>query len=180
MSAYRDCDRVPPSADLQTHHIEGYAAAVFDRGDPESSHFDVPLISHIVGNLWMGGCIDGVRLDNDFKHVVSLYPWEKYTLNPETTDRVEFRLYDGAGIPEEHTLGSVVRYALQCVQQGKTLIHCQAGLNRSGLISALVLIKGGLGPEDAIRLLREKRHALVLCNKAFEEYLLEQTPPAAA
>jgi hypothetical protein len=109
--------------DFQTYHIQGYAAAVYDEGSPESSHFDVPLISHIEGNLWMGGCINGVRLDDDFKHVVSLYPWEQYALGPNTK-RIEFRLYDGAEIPDERTLGSVVRYTNRCLEDGKTLVHC--------------------------------------------------------
>ena len=164
--------------DFQTYHIQGYAAAVYDEGSPESSHFDVPLISHIEGNLWMGGCIDGVRLDDDFQHVVSLYPWEKYALG-SNTDRAEFRLYDGAEIPDERTLGQVVRYTNRCLEDGKTLVHCQAGLNRSGLISALSLIERGWSPGHAIQLLRAQRHDLVLCNKAFEEYLRKQTPAAA-
>ena len=41
-------------ADFHAHHIEGYAAAVYDQENPEGSHFDVPLISHIEGNLWIG------------------------------------------------------------------------------------------------------------------------------
>jgi len=164
--------------DLHSHHIEGYANAVFDRGNPESSHFDVPLISHIEGNLWMGGCSDGVRLPDDFQHVVSLYPWEKYALGPKT-HRIEFRLYDGAEIPDERLLGVAMRYVNHCLEDGKTLVHCQAGLNRSGLISALSLIERGWSPGHAIQLLRAKRHDLVLCNKAFEEYLLQQDPAAA-
>lgn len=164
--------------DLHSHHIEGYANAALRPGHEEEAHFSVPLISHIEGNLWMGGTIDGVRLPDDFKHVISLYPWEKYALGPNT-DRVEYRLYDGAEIPDERTLGSVVRYVNRCLEDGKTLVACQAGLNRSGLISALSLIERGWRPGHAIQLLRAQRHDLVLCNKAFEEYLRKQ-PPAAA
>lgn len=157
--------------DFNSHHIEGYAAAALGTGPMEDAHFSVPLVSHIEGNLWMGGCIGGVRLDDSFKHVVSLYPWEQYKLG-RNTDLVEFRLYDGAEIPPERTLEGVVRYTNHCLEDGKTLVHCQAGLNRSGLISALSLIERGWTPPDAIALLRQNRHKLVLCNKAFEEYLL--------
>lgn len=167
-----------PKADVHSHHIEGYANAALRYGHEEEAHFSVPLISHIEGNLWMGGCINGVRLDDDFKHVVSLYPWEQYALGP-STDRVEFRLYDGAEIPDERTLGGAVRYVNHCLEDGKTLVHCQAGLNRSGLISALSLIERGWSPGHAIQLLRAKRHDLVLCNKAFEKYLRKQTQAAA-
>lgn len=170
--------RTDARTDLHSHHIEGYANAALRPGHEEDAHFSVPLISHIEGNLWMGGCTDGVRLDDDFKHVVSLYPWEQYALGPNT-DLVEFRLYDGAEVPDERLLGKASRYTTRCLEDGKTLVHCQAGLNRSGLISALSLIERGWSPGHAIQLLRAQRHDLVLCNKAFEEYLLEQTPAAA-
>jgi protein-tyrosine phosphatase len=53
-------------------------------------------------------------------------------------------------------------------------VHCQAGLNRSGLVTALALILNGMSPERAIGLLRQKRTPLVLCNGAFEAWLLGQ------
>lgn len=164
--------------DVHSHHIEGYANVVFDQGDPESSHFEVPLISHIEGNLWMGGCIDGVRLDDDFAHVVSLYKWERYKTGPHTT-LFEVEMYDGAEVPPSDQLNEIATLVNGRLEDGKTLVHCQAGLNRSGLISALSLIERGWGPGHAIQLLRAQRHDLVLCNKAFEAYLLEQTPEAA-
>lgn len=51
------------------------------------------------------------------------------------------------------------------------LIHCQAGLNRSGLLAARTLMKRGHTADEAIALLREKRSPLVLCNDAFENWL---------
>jgi protein-tyrosine phosphatase len=60
------------------------------------------------------------------------------------------------------------------LRQGHTvLVHCQAGLNRSNLIAALALMRlTGCDAAAAIALLREKRSPLVLCNEAFEQYLL--------
>jgi protein-tyrosine phosphatase len=55
------------------------------------------------------------------------------------------------------------------------VVHCQAGLNRSGLIAALVLMdSGAYGADGAIELLRAKRSEAVLCNQKFVEYLLSQ------
>lgn len=54
---------------------------------------------------------------------------------------------------------------------GPTLVHCQAGLNRSGLVTALALILDGMTPGEAIALLREKRCAAVLCNAAFDGFV---------
>lgn len=169
----RQQDAREQKADWQNHHIEGYARAAMERG--QDGRFSAPLISHIKDNLWVGGCINGVTLPDDFKHVVSLYKWERYKLGPDTT-RAEFTMYDSADMENDEQLHKIADYANECLKDGKTLIHCQAGLNRSNLISALALIKQGFLPEDAIKLLREKRSPVVLCNEAFENWLLTQRP----
>jgi hypothetical protein len=134
-------------------------------------HFSAPLISHIEGNLYVGGCINGVRLDDDFAHVVSLYKWERYELGPNTT-RHEYEMYDASDVPDADLLGAIADDVNRYRSEGKTLVHCQAGLNRSNLVTALALIRGGMAPADAIALLREKRSPVVLCNAAFESWLL--------
>jgi protein-tyrosine phosphatase len=161
------------NADWENHHIEGYARAAMEAG--EDGHFKAPLFSHIEDNLYVGGCIDGVRLPDDFQTVVSLYQWERYALGPNT-ERVEVEMYDAGEIPDEsqlHELADTVNAALD--RGGKVLVHCQAGLNRSNLVTALALIKRGRTPEQAIALLREKRSPVVLCNRAFSRWLVQQS-----
>lgn len=58
-----------------------------------------------------------------------------------------------------------------CRKDGPTLVHCQAGLNRSGLVAARALTLDGMNAADAIALLREKRSPAVLCNRSFESWL---------
>lgn len=157
-------------ADWQNHHIEGYAIAAMEAG--KNGHYSAPLISHIEDNLYVGGCINGVRLDDDFQSVISLYKWERYTLGPDT-ERHEVTMYDSSEtLPAEqlHEIADAVVEALD--RGGKVLVHCQAGLNRSNLIAALALIKRGRSAEDAIELLRDRRSPVVLCNEAFEAWLL--------
>jgi hypothetical protein len=156
-------------ADLASHHIEGYARAAYEAGKP--AHFNVPLVSHIVGNLYVGGCIHGGRLDDDFRHVVSLYKWERYNLGSSTT-RVEVEMYDAGEMPEIDQLHELADQVNTFLADGKTLVHCQAGLNRSNLVAALALIKQGRAPADAIALLRSRRSPVVLCNETFEAWLL--------
>lgn len=157
-------------ADWQNHHIEGYARAAIEAG--KDGAFSAPLISHIEDNLYVGGCINGVRLDDDWQTVVSLYKWERYALGPNT-QRYEVTMYDAGEVPDIeqlHQLADTVVAAL--LVGGKVLVHCQAGLNRSNLVAALALIKLGRTPSEAIGLLREKRSPVVLCNQAFEQWLL--------
>lgn len=164
-------------ADLDSHHIEGFAHAALVAG--RNGQFKVPLISQIDGNLWMGGCEDGVRLDDDFDLVVSLYPWKRYTLGPDTR-RIEARLYDRGELPDMDqvwALATSINDALAASQ--RVLVHCQAGLNRSGLVSALALVLAGREPAEAVALLRERRHVVVLCNQTFESFVLGLALPAA-
>ena len=149
--------------DLTSHHIEGISL----HGDVPSG---IPLFSHIEGNLWMGGC--PVRsVPEEFKYILSLYPWEPYTL-AEFQIRTEARLQDVLTIPDEEQLYTLARCVNAYKRQGVTLVHCQAGLNRSGVISALALIEEGMKAVDAISLLRTKRSPAVLCNQTFEKWLL--------
>lgn len=159
-------------ADWQSHHIEGYARAAIEAG--EDGHFAAPLISHIEGNLYVGGCRDGVRLDDDWQTVVSLYKWERYAIGPQT-ERVEVTMYDAGEVPDPEQLHELADGVVAALSRGgKVLVHCQAGLNRSNLVAALALIKLGRTPADAIALLRERRSSVVLCNRAFFRWLLTQ------
>ena len=53
----------------------------------------------------------------------------------------------------------------------RVLIRCQAGMNRSSLVTALVLMKDGLSADEAIALIRTQRSEYCLRNQHFIEYL---------
>lgn len=80
-------------------------------------------------------------------------------------------MYDSLdqGFEQVDALASKVVKLLAAQEQ--VLVHCQAGLNRSGLLAAVTLVKMGKQPSDAIDLLRAQRSPLVLCNEAFENYV---------
>lgn len=154
--------------EFSQHRIYGFVPHAQLRGmDPK---LDVALISHVDGNLWQGGCMDRVELPAGFKHVFSLYPWEQYTL-PEGCERVEVKMYDSLD-QDTDQVSDLADQIIEALKDGPTLVHCQAGLNRSGLLAATVLVKQGHTPEDAIALLRKSRCNLVLCNESFEDHIL--------
>jgi protein-tyrosine phosphatase len=53
----------------------------------------------------------------------------------------------------------------------RVLVRCRAGMNRSGLVVAEVLIRSGFAPEDAIATIRRRRSPSALNNESFVAYL---------
>lgn len=159
------------SADLESQPITGYL--------PDGRYIDMPLISHITDNLYVGGCINNVDLGNFFTHVFSLYKWERYGLDDDTI-LVEYTMYDDPGKIEVkddnenyYDISEVAEQVVEALDAGgNVLVHCQAGINRSNLTAALTLMKWkDLTAADAIDMLREKRGPLVLANPGFEKHL---------
>jgi len=132
--------------------------------------FDVPFISKIADNLWQGGCRNGLILPKFFNHLISLYPWEQYKVKHELFSLMSVMMLDSSEQPFEQ-VDVIAAWANLCRKTGPVLVHCQAGLNRSSLITARALMLDGSSADEAIALLREKRTPACLCNSTFEEWL---------
>lgn len=141
--------------------------------------FDVPFISQIEGNLWQGGCETGLILPHFFKHVISLYPWEAYKVNHNLRSQLSVVMYDSEEQGYEQ-VDAIAAWVNNCVADGPTLVHCQAGLNRSSLVAARSLMLREDDPQmgvyrmtadEAIAALRKNRSPACLCNPAFEAHL---------
>jgi protein-tyrosine phosphatase len=132
--------------------------------------FDVPFISEIAPGLWQGGCTNGLVLPDHIRHLVSLYPWESYTVMHELDSAVAVRMHDSTeqALEQVPVLGAWVN---ACRKSGPVLVQCQAGLNRSSLVTAMALMLSGITADAAIALIREKRSPACLCNPMFEEWL---------
>ena len=132
--------------------------------------FDVPFISEIAPNLWQGGCQNGLVLPPFMKHLVSLYPWEAYEIRHKIHSGLAILMYDS--IDQEFSqVDAIAAWVNACRADGPTLVHCQAGLNRSSLVAARALMMEGMTADEAIKLLREKRSSACLCNPSFERWL---------
>lgn len=134
--------------------------------------FDVPFISRITDDLWTGGCESGLVLPKHIEHVVSLYPWESYEVRHEVRSFLTVRMYDDLAGPALGEIDAIAAWVNACRSTGVTLVHCQAGLNRSALIAARALMLDGRSAAEAIALLRDQRSPAVLCNPSFERFLL--------
>jgi protein-tyrosine phosphatase len=139
--------------------------------------FDVPFMSEVAENLWQGGCTDGLVLPKYIKHLVSLYPWEAYSVEHELETYMAVRMYDSLDQATDQIL-DIARWINSCRKTGPVLVHCQAGLNRSSLVAGTALVMNGeVTGRQAVKLLREKRSPACLCNQAFEDWLAGQKKP---
>lgn len=158
----------PTAFDIRFNPVTRRMSGTARHGD---TPFDVPFITNVAPNLWVGGCESGLVLPEEINHVVSLYPWESYTVRHELSSYMFVRQYDSDEGPDEAQLVTLARWVNQCRRTGPTLVHCQAGLNRSSRLAALALMDEGLTAAEAVNLLREKRSPAVLCNKSFLRWL---------
>lgn len=136
-------------------------------------HFSVPFISEVHYNLWNGGCEEGLVLPKSIKHLISLYQWEKYTVNHDLDSSLTVKMYDSLDGPADEQIIALARWVNVCREMGPVLVHCQAGLNRSGMVVATAMMLAGLTAEEAIGRLRDKRSKACLCNPVFEKWLLD-------
>ena len=113
-----------------------------------------------------------VRLPRNIVHLVSLCPWESYDVGHTLDSRLEVRMYDSVDdVPDLDQVVQIAKWVNACREQGPTLVHCQAGLNRSGLVAATALVLDGFTAAEAVATLRASRSPAVLCNPAFLEML---------
>lgn len=150
------------------------------------SETELPLYSEILPNLWQGGTAEENWVNQatplptledpkSFDTVVTLTT----VANPMGYHVKELRFgFPDAELFDEHNMSieQVADWTYQEWKSGnKVLIRCQAGINRSGLIMALVLMREGLSAIQAIDLIRQKRSEFALNNIHFEAYLINRT-----
>jgi protein-tyrosine phosphatase len=163
MTDDNDPTRIPLEFDPLAQHLTGYTGH-------KNLYIDVPFISHIQGNLYQGGCAPGMILPPNIVNVVSLYPWERYTVEHQLHSFLEVRMHDSLTQDLEQ-VDTIAGWVNARLDDGPTLVHCQAGINRSSLVTARALMLQGMPASDAIDLLRERRSPACLCNSTFEEWL---------
>lgn len=142
---------------------------IYSKYSKKSEEFG-PDNSHISGNIWMGAVPLDVS-DPGFDFIVSTYTKMDFFTHPHQLC-IKINMEDDDYLPPLKRLEHIVDIAHDFASKGKTLIHCHAGLNRSGLVTALVLIRQGMTPAEAIKLIRHRRWHQALNNETFVRHIM--------
>jgi protein-tyrosine phosphatase len=149
------------------------------------SYQPTSLYSEIAPNLFMGGTADEdvihqavaynkARTDLPFDAIITMYAWA----NPADWRVQEFRygIYDSAIADIDlDRLKQAVEFGYNRWLSGdRVLVRCQAGLNRSGLVTALIMMSTGLDAETAIEQIRKNRADIALFNNNYVEWLMSE------
>lgn len=138
----------------------------------------------ILPGLWQGGTEDHevVGCHPPAAHYASIQPFDLVVTlyadalpAPWGVEEARYGFPDSSLSPSSiERVVALARHAHARWRQGaRVLVRCQAGVNRSGLVMALVLMHEGLTAAEAIRLIRLRRSPVALSNRAFERWLLE-------
>ena len=86
---------------------------------------DVPYITHIVDNLYVGGTDStGLVMPEVIKHEISLYKWGNYLGGQNVEDRLIVTMYDDENGVDQDQVFEIANWALSRIRRGPTLIRC--------------------------------------------------------
>jgi len=133
------------------------------------------------GELWMGGYPHGDDLEG-FHCVVSMVGEAEWFRAPKVPAYIRLPMDDRDEEFHEnprlvHEVRALARSVARMLGEGKVvLIHCGAGLNRSGVATARVLMELGMSADMAINVVRTRRlpPGNALFNRGFVRWLLEE------
>jgi protein-tyrosine phosphatase len=140
----------------------------------------LPAVSQITPRLWQGkrpkSYVDWNLVVSCEEHLARK-PMESYS---GVVIHVPMRDEDDFVIPTRAIGVAALAAEAMMREGGKVLVHCSGGLNRSSLVTMVILTAGlGMQPRDALALLRVQRDDFCLCNRAFERHALGEPLPTA-
>jgi protein-tyrosine phosphatase len=129
----------------------------------------IPLMTEVIPGLWVGGAA-GTVLPENISDVVSLTGTLGYKIGHHLSSVLVTAWEDDQEQPLDQ-LDAIAAWVNSCA--GPVLVHCGAGLNRSGVVAARALMLGGMTADEAITCIRTARHQSCLSNSHFEGWLHE-------
>jgi Dual specificity phosphatase, catalytic domain len=128
----------------------------------------------VIGDHLILGAQPADTMPPDVDVIANVDSFRFYDL-PDTVLYLHFAYRDTDAIPDSTELHSCASFLNELRAAVKTVfIHCRLGLNRSALLTGLVLLDEGYKPKDAIDLMRRLRGPYVLENATSERYLLSE------
>lgn len=134
----------------------------------------------IAPGLFLGGhyCQEGpgscFPLDN-FDMIVSLHQSSQYRRYMPTNAAwvLDIRIPDAVLDPRSHEAieNAAADVAAAHLRGKRVLVRCRAGINRSAMVMARVLMLMGASADEAIEIIRAKRSEHCLFNESFVAYL---------
>lgn len=149
--------------------------------DAAGRHPQVPTApwSQVAPRLWIGSSLAAQPAPEEFDSVLTCHRGGAWV--PAGISERQFDFPDELGRASAHTaqwaLETMVEeavswaYSQWAVQRKELLIRCHTGLNRSGLLAALLLIRDGEDAEQAIARIWEYRSPYALCHPGYLELL---------
>jgi len=133
--------------------------------------------TQIEGNLWIGA-FPQPWVRRQFDYIVSVVDAKFF---PEKPGQIHVCMpFEDSPDVKPVYFHAIADLAHRFVQDRPTLVHCQHGYNRSGVIVALTLLRMGWEPERAVNHIREKRGASALSNYHFRNWILSSALRALA
>ncbi len=124
------------------------------------------------GELWQGG--SPTKIGKQWDVLVGL----EHAPTRQISSRLKFEgihiwhPIDDMFVPDGHAIRSIASLVADRVEIGdRVLVHCTAGLNRSGIVSARAMMWLGYSAKESIDLLRKRRSKQALCNSNFVRWL---------
>ena len=144
---------------------------------------DPPTYSQISDTLWQGGTDDEDSTLHGCRRLATLNDPRPFDVVVSLcahslpvgwlVKEMRYAFPDGSLEPEIYReVERIAEWAYTEWKGGKrVLIRCQAGMNRSSLVTALVLMRDGVSTIDTVALIRKQRSPHVFSNKEFLKYI---------
>lgn len=142
------------------------APGLYVGGTADADTVDVPRDA--IRKMHAFDIIDSAEITpKEFDAVVTMYAWARPV--DWGVEELRWGIMDSptAGVDLEALRETVVWAHRRWRAGKKVLVRCQAGLNRSSLVAALVLVRDGMNGSDAIDKIRRGRSESCLFNAKF-------------
>ncbi len=155
----------------------GMHFGTFGRDDAYSRIVDGKLIASIYPPTL--DYLIHLRERENVRYAVNLthYPWDQHWIEVSGIECIDIPVIDMTPPSEEQAITALDFIGRS--NDGAVMVHCLAGIGRTGTLMALYLVDKGMGPKEAIRHVRGRRWGSIQ-TESQEEMILKWTVRSGA